>query len=186
MREQFWLLPSGEDGRSLRATVFRPADRGRPGTALPRQHPVVVINHGTSEQHDLRFRMPVYYWLSRWFVEQGYIVVLPQRRGHGATGGTLAEGSATAPIPIIPLRPRRRRRHRRRCELSAAQPFVAKSDIVVAGISTGGWASLALPREIQRRTCRHQLLRRSRRPCGRDAQRRLQRAAPNPGRPPLR
>ena len=85
MREQFWLLPSGDASVALRATVFRPAG------GIAERHPLVVINHGTSEANRMSVSMPVYYWLSRWFVDRGFAVVLPQRRGHGATGGTLVE-----------------------------------------------------------------------------------------------
>ena len=142
MREQFWVLPSGEEGYALRATVFRPADLpGKP--ASPR--PLVVINHGTSSATRLSVSMPVYYWLSRWFVDRGYVVVLPQRRGHGATGGPLAEAVGTCSDPD----------HARSGEIAADdieavvdylsdQPFVAPRKAIVVGISTGGWASLAL------------------------------------------
>jgi dienelactone hydrolase len=139
MREQFWLLPSGDKSIALRATVFRPE-----GTMSGR-HPLVVINHGTSEANRMSVSMPVYYWLSRWFVERGYAVVLPQRRGHGATGGRLVESVGNCANPdhyrsgLIAAQ-----------DVSAAvdymarQPFVDPTRILVVGISTGGWASLAL------------------------------------------
>lgn len=142
MREQFWVLPSGEAGYALRATVFRPADP--PGKSAP-PRPLVVINHGTSSATRLSVSMPVYYWLSRWFVDRGYVVALPQRRGHGATGGPLAEAVGTCSDPD----------HARSGEIAAddieavvdyfsSQPFVAARETVVVGISTGGWAALAL------------------------------------------
>ncbi|MFT3731352.1 MAG: CocE/NonD family hydrolase [Hyphomicrobium sp.] len=142
MREQLWILPSGEDGRALRATLFRPAaDPKDPN----KQFPLVVINHGTDEFTRLAVSMPVYYWLSRWFVERGYAVVLPQRRGHGATGGSLSEAVGTCANPD----------HYVSGNIAAddiaatinymtAQPFIAKHGTIVAGISTGGWASLAV------------------------------------------
>lgn len=149
MREQLWMLPSGTAGVALRATVFRPvishaiAAPAPASIEIPR--PLVVINHGTSELTRESTGMPVYYWLSRWFVDRGYIVVLPQRRGHGATGGDLAEGGDSCSNPD----------HYRAGQVAAddidavvdymsGQPFVAKSSTVVVGISTGGWASLAL------------------------------------------
>ena len=46
MREQLWILPSGEAGRDMRATVFRP-DADPSGTE--KRRPLVVINHGTDE-----------------------------------------------------------------------------------------------------------------------------------------
>jgi dienelactone hydrolase len=139
MREQLWLLPSGDNSIALRATVFRPA------STLTQRFPLVVINHGTSEASRLSVSMPVYYWLSRWFVDRGYAVVLPQRRGHGSTGGELVEsvGSCADPDHF-------------QSGLTAAddvgaavdfmthQPFVDPTRILVVGVSTGGWASLAL------------------------------------------
>jgi dienelactone hydrolase len=141
MREQLWILPSGEEGRSLRATLFQPdVDPKDPH----KQFPLVVINHGTDESTRLAVSMPVYYWLSRWFVERGYAVILPQRRGHGATGGALSEAIGTCAKP----------NHYESGNIAAndiaatinymtAQPFIAKHGAIVAGISTGGWASLA-------------------------------------------
>ncbi len=142
MREQLWILPSGENGRALRATLFRPdADPAAPDKTFP----LVVINHGTDESTRLAVSMPVYYWLSRWFVERGYAVLLPQRRGHGATGGVLSEAIGTCAHPD----------HYESGNIAAddiaaainymtAQPFIAKHGAIVAGISTGGWASLAI------------------------------------------
>jgi dienelactone hydrolase len=142
MRERLWLVPSGDPKIQLRATVFRPEESS---AGSPRQRPLVVINHGTDELTRLSVSMPVYYWLSRWFVDRGYVVVLPQRRGHGATGGELAESVGTcetadhyvsgqiAADDIAAT-----------IEYMIGQDFVAPRNVVVVGISTGGWASLAL------------------------------------------
>lgn len=144
MREQFWMVPSGEAGRYLRATVFRPEEPDGSQAGIGRPRPLVIINHGTAESTRMAVSMPVYYWLSRWFVDRGYIVVLPQRRGHGATGGMLSEGVGNCANPD----------HYQSGQVAADDisavvsyfqtlPFVAQTDVVVAGISTGGWASLA-------------------------------------------
>lgn len=148
MREQFWILPSGDPARSLRATVFRPQDDDdgeNTGNEQNTQRPLVVINHGTSSATRLSVAMPVYYWLSKWFVDRGYVVVVPQRRGHGATGGELEELVGTCANPD----------HARSGEIAAddieavinymtREPDIASHATVVVGISTGGWASLAL------------------------------------------
>jgi dienelactone hydrolase len=146
LREQLWIVPGGDPKVALRATVFRPTEDGgaRRGKAnTPR--PLVVINHGSDETTREAVSMPVFYWLSKWFVDRGYVVVLPQRRGHGATGGDLAEGRDTCANP-----------DHYAAGLAAAddieavlrymaeQPFINPSRMVVAGVSTGGWASLAL------------------------------------------
>jgi dienelactone hydrolase len=139
MREQLWLVPGGDAAVALRATVFRPAG------AITERHPLVVINHGTSESNRMSVSMPVYYWLSRWFIDRGFAVVLPQRRGHGATGGTLVESVGDCAHPD----------HYRSgviaaqdvgaaVDFMARQPFVDPTRVLVVGVSTGGWASLAL------------------------------------------
>lgn len=140
MREQFWLVPGGDPKVPLRATVFRPAE-----AIAPVRHPLVMINHGSDAFTREAVAMPVFYWLSRWFVERGYVVLLPQRRGHGATGGDLAEGRDTCANPD----------HLASGQAAAddieaalrfmqGQSFVDASRLVVAGVSTGGWAALAL------------------------------------------
>lgn len=145
MREQLWMMPSGLPGLALRATLFRPDDNAPVPAGTAKRRPLVVINHGTSESTRQSVGMPIYFWLSRWFVERGYVVVLPQRRGHGATGGELAEGrdscsqpnhhaagqSAADDIEGV-------------VDYMAQQDFIAAGETIVAGISTGGWASLAL------------------------------------------
>jgi dienelactone hydrolase len=146
LREQLWIVPGGDAKVPLRATVFRPPeDSGaRKGSGSGRR-PLVVINHGSDETTREAVSLPVFYWLSKWFVDRGYVVVLPQRRGHGATGGDLAEGRDTCANP-----------DHYAAGLAAAddieavlrymaeQPFIDPALMVVAGVSTGGWGSLAL------------------------------------------
>src|SRR5262245_607381 len=145
MREQFWLLPGADPNVPLRATVFRPAGSVGEGAAGLLRQPLVMINHGSDAFTREAVSLPVFYWLSRWFVERGYVVVLPQRRGHGATGGDLAEGRDTCANPD----------HLASGQAAAddieaalrfmqRQSFVDPARLVVAGVSTGGWAALAL------------------------------------------
>ncbi|MGE3914660.1 MAG: dienelactone hydrolase family protein [Hyphomicrobiaceae bacterium] len=138
LREQLWVVPGGDAATPLRATLFRPASDGR-------RQPLVVINHGSDAATREAVAMPVFYWLSRWFVARGYAVLVPQRRGHGATGGEFVEGrdsctrtehfeAAQAAADDIEAAVRFMQR----------QDFVDASRVVVAGTSTGGWASLAV------------------------------------------
>jgi dienelactone hydrolase len=151
LREQLWIVPGADPKVPLRATVFRPPDAASgfaratfKDTSVIRR-PLAVINHGSDEGTREAVSMPVFYWLSKWFVDRGYVVLLPQRRGHGATGGELAEGKDTCAKP----------HHRGAGEAAAddieaalrymaGQAFIEPSRVVVAGVSTGGWASLAL------------------------------------------
>ena len=141
MREQLWIVPGADAAYPLRATLFRPPASPSPKARLP----LVVINHGTDDNTRLSVSMPVYYWLSRWFVERGFAVLLPQRRGHGATGGPLAEAVGNCANP-----------DHLRSGLEAAkdinaavtfmrqQPFIDEQQVIAVGVSSGGWASLAL------------------------------------------
>jgi dienelactone hydrolase len=146
LREQFWIVPGADREIPLRATLFRPSQTGsRAAAPGDVRRPLVVINHGSDETTREAVSLPVVYWLSKWFVDRGYVVVLPQRRGHGATGGEMAEGKDTCANPD----------HRAAglaaaadieavVRYMAAQPFVDPSHVIVAGVSTGGWAALAL------------------------------------------
>jgi len=140
MREQLWIVPGGDPATPLRATVFRPAD-----DVTTVRRPLAVINHGSDASTREAVSMPVFYWLSRWFVSRGYVVLVPQRRGHGATGGDFAEGQDSCSRPD----------HWAAAQSAAddieaavrfmsRQSFVDGQHVVVAGTSTGGWASLAV------------------------------------------
>lgn len=142
MREQLWVLPSGDQKSPMRATLFRPA---QDSSAALTKLPLVVINHGTDDATRLAVSMPVYYWLSRWFVERGYAVVLPQRRGHGATGGPLSESVGTCAQPDHFASGNAAADDiEAAIDFMTSQPFIAPKGAIVIGISTGGWASLAL------------------------------------------
>jgi len=144
MREQFWLLPGADPQVPLRATVFQPTEASAEAGARVRRA-LVMINHGSDAFTREAVAMPVFYWLSRWFVDRGYVVVLPQRRGHGATGGDLAEGHDTCANPDH-LGSGQAAADDIEAALGfmAGQSFIDASRLVVAGVSTGGWAALAL------------------------------------------
>ena len=138
-RRQAWLVPSAQPGVLMRTTVFRP-----PG---PGPFPLVIINHGTTQNAERRrlMALPQFETLSRWFVQHGFAVAVPERPGHGATGGIYREdqggcddadfaraGFGAADSIAAALAYLR------------AQPFVRRSGAIMAGQSAGGWATLAL------------------------------------------
>jgi dienelactone hydrolase len=138
-RRQLWLIPSSLPGVAMHATVLRPPGAG--------SFPLMVMNHGSTQSAERRIEMPLptYHALSMWFVQHGYVVVLPMRPGHGETGGRYLEdqkgcddadyqtaGQATAVSIEAAI------------TYMTRQPFVRRNGVVVVGQSAGGWGALAL------------------------------------------
>ncbi|MCQ3943300.1 MAG: peptidase [Alphaproteobacteria bacterium] len=142
MRRQLWLVPSQDTSVLMRTLVFRPPGAG--------PFPLVIINHGSVQSAEMRAKLvhAEFRAASQWFVARGYAVALPQRPGHGETGGPYFEtnspaggcdnadyrraGLATADTIEAVIR------------FFARQPFVKRAGIVVVGHSAGGWGALAL------------------------------------------
>src|SRR5262249_16339147 len=86
-RNQSCLVPSPEPSLLMHTAVFRPQGPG--------PFPLVVINHGSTQNEARRANYPLPAWdfedISLWFVARGYAVVIPQRPGHGDTGGPYLE-----------------------------------------------------------------------------------------------
>ena len=138
LREQEWRIP-GPGGALMDATVFRPRGEERA--------PLVVVNHGSPVDAAERLLMsrPRLMPIASYFVARGYVVVLPLRRGYGATGGHWAEtyggcdrpdylgaGLATAADIAAAI------------DFMSSQPFIAAERTIVVGQSAGGWGTLAL------------------------------------------
>jgi dienelactone hydrolase len=139
IRQQSWLIPAQDLSTMMWTTVFRPPGAG--------PFPLAVINHG-STQNELRragYAAPQYTVLTEWLVAHGYAVAVPQRPGHGKTGGTYYEdqgGCANADFRKAGLNTA--------ASITAAigfmirQPFIRKNGAVAIGQSAGGWGVLAL------------------------------------------
>ncbi len=138
LRRQLWLLPSGEPGVLMRTTLYRP-----PG---PGPFRLLVMNHGTTQNAERRrmLKAPAFTTLSQWFVRRGFAVAVPQRPGHGETGGVYREDQGGCRDADFA-----RAGHGAADSIAAAvaflttQRFVRRTGVVVAGQSAGGWAALA-------------------------------------------
>jgi dienelactone hydrolase len=141
MREQLWMVPGADPAVPLRTTVFKPQDEA---SQSPLRRPLAVINHGSEEGREAT-SMPVFYWLSRWFVERGYVVVLPQRRGYGATGGEAKEAKDNCSDPDhFTAGMEAADDIEGALRFMRTQDFIDPARIAVVGVSTGGWGALAL------------------------------------------
>ena len=141
LRQQTWLVPSQQPGLAMHTTVFRPPGAG--------PFPLVVINHGSTASEAARAERapPLFLPATEFFVQRGYAVAVPQRPGHGETGGPYLEGNYGPGCAAAD--------YRRSGEATAdsiaaaiaymtAQPFVRRVPVLVVGQSAGGWGALAL------------------------------------------
>jgi dienelactone hydrolase len=141
-RKQQWLVPSPDQDITAHAVLFRPAGDG--------PFPLAVIAHASTQNALRRAQspQPEYRALSAWLVGRGFAVLVPERPGHGATGGRYLEdqggcddanysraGYATADSIAAALGYLRE------------QPFIRKDGAVILGHSAGGWGALALASE---------------------------------------
>jgi dienelactone hydrolase len=138
-RQQPWLLPTPEASKLAHAFLFRP-----PGDGPFR---LAVIAHASTENALRRAQMeePEYRALVAFLVARGFAVLVPERLGHGATGGTYLEdqggcenadydnsGRQTAMQIAFAEEAMRR------------QAFIRRDGVVVIGHSAGGWGALYL------------------------------------------
>ena len=141
-RRQQWLVPSPDPDVAAHAVLFRPAGEG--------PFPLALIAHASTQNAMRRAQMPQpeYRALAAWLVARGYAVLVPERPGHGATGGKYLEdqggcddanysraGYATADSIKAALNYLR------------DESFIRSDGAVILGHSAGAWGALALAGE---------------------------------------
>lgn len=115
----------------LETTVYKPAGEG--------PFPIAVINHGKAfgdPRFQARYRPEV---AARYFVERGYLVLVPMRQGFSKSSGNYvgagcnveSNGRVQAEDVQAAL------------DYATALPYADKQNIVVVGQSHGGWTTLA-------------------------------------------
>ena len=115
----------------------------------PGRHPLALLTHGTSEKEEDRRQVTPWAQLGQalWFARRGYTVLVVVRRGYGHSGGkqdgaysacgargdtfeTIGETSADDLRSAV--------------KFAASLPQVDSNIVVSAGVSTGGFAQVAL------------------------------------------
>lgn len=138
-RMQAWLVPSPDPDYASHAVLYRPSGDG--------PFRLAVIAHASTQNTLLRAMMPQpqYRPLAALLVARGFAVLVPERPGHGATGGKYLEdqdgcdgadyvrsGRATAEEIAVATTYLR------------GQSFIRREGTVILGHSAGGWGALAL------------------------------------------
>ena len=139
LRQQRWQLPTPMSPKTAHAFLYRPRGDG--------PFRLAVIAHASTENALRRAQMPQpeYRSLAAFLVARGFAVLVPERLGHGATGGGYLEdqggcenadysnsGHETAVQIALAERAMR------------GQAFIRKDGVVVIGHSAGGWGALDL------------------------------------------
>lgn len=139
LRMQPWRVPTPLPDVASHALLYRPPGEG--------PFRLAVIAHATTQNVLRRAQMkpPEYRALAAFLVARGLAVLVPERPGHGATGGKYLEdqggcdeadyaasGRATGGAIAEAMHFMRR------------QSFIKPDGVVIVGHSAGGWGALAL------------------------------------------
>jgi dienelactone hydrolase len=140
-------VPTPDAATFSHALLFRPQGEG--------PFPVAVIAHASVENEIQRAQMrePEYARLALALVARGFAVLVPQRPGHGATGGPYLEGQGGCDAPdYLRAAQATGRAISMTLDFLRTQSFARKNDAVIVGHSAGGFGALALaqrdPRDI--------------------------------------
>lgn len=117
----------------------------RPAADAPAR--LVVINHGSPPNSAVRPRMQpgrCDTQAAQWFLERGYVVAFPLRRGYGATGGEWAESYGPCErADYFHAGLETARDINAAVEGLTRLPFVRPDGVVIVGQSAGGWGTIA-------------------------------------------
>jgi dienelactone hydrolase len=141
-RVQQWLVPTPLPDRPARAVLFRPFGEG--------PFRLAVIAHATTQNVLRRVQMPQpeYRALAGFLVARGFAVLVPERLGHGSTGGDYLEDQGGCDEADYARSGRATADEiRKAMDYMRGQSFIRKDGAVIVGHSAGGWGALALAGE---------------------------------------
>jgi dienelactone hydrolase len=123
---------------NLEATLYRPSGPG--------PFPLLVLSHGTSRNPRQRAGRRLRYDAQSWeFVSMGFAVVIPMRRGYGHSEGEYAENEGLCDNShFYHAGLESAKDLRATIQYVSALPGIDGSRVVLAGHSSGGFASLIL------------------------------------------
>lgn len=128
----------GTRQRELVATTYMPDGAG--------PFPLIVLSHGNPPNARDRVKVGRYRKITqiREFVRMGFAVIVPIRRGYGATGGTFAEDGGSCKRPdFVAAGDAAAQDLLATIAFADTLPQVDKARVILVGQSAGGFASLA-------------------------------------------
>ena len=140
-------MPTQDQITPSRAILFRPPGKG--------PFRIAVIAHASTQNRLARAQMPQpeYPALAAALVAKGFAVLVPQRLGHGKTGGPYLEDQEGCDNAEYAMSARTTAEEiATALAFIRAQSFARKDASVIIGHSAGGWGALALtdrsPRDV--------------------------------------
>ncbi len=120
---------------TLEANIYRPDDS--------EQHPLIIFNHGRPGATRIKENTPAEFYPIpvSWFVDRGFVVVVPLRRAYGKSDGADMETSN----PFNPYRVGMAGADDIKAVIAFMKnkPYADSKRIVLAGLSCGGLVSIA-------------------------------------------
>ena len=132
-------IPSPATGVAMHAALYLPAGKG--------PFHLVVINHASEEDANRRALMepPSFPVATGWFLDRGYAVLLPERPGHGATGGPYLEAQGSCDdADYVAAGNGAADSIEAAIDYAVRDPAIRRDGVIVVGNSAGGWGALAL------------------------------------------
>jgi dienelactone hydrolase len=139
-REREIVIPWVQAGHGLDALLVY--------VDLPGKHPLVVMTHGSARKVEDHARVSPWAQLPQalWFARRGWVVLVVVRRGYGASGGE-PDGKYAGRCPETSYQAAGEYAAddlRRAIDYARELPEVDATRILVTGVSTGGFATVAL------------------------------------------
>ncbi len=132
-------MPTQDQITPSRAVLFRPVGKG--------PFRLAIIAHASTQNRLARAQMPrpEYPALAAALVARGFAVLVPQRLGHGKTGGPYLEDQEGCEAAEYAMSARTTAESiTTALAFMRTQSFVRKDASVIVGHSAGGWGALAL------------------------------------------
>jgi len=116
---------------------------------LPGRHPLVVLTHGTSNEPDVRAHLTPWgqFPQAEWFAERGYVAIVVVRSGYGRSGGqqdSTNGGCGARAGSFYQTGEASADDLRAVMDFARSLPEVDGDTMLSAGVSTGGFAQVAL------------------------------------------
>jgi dienelactone hydrolase len=141
--QQLWWIPVEIVGETAHQPLLETVVYAPPG---PGPFPLAIINHGKpTPGSNLHLMRPGFDAAAHWFVDRGFIVAVPLRRGYGRSEGAVADMAGTcATLNYMATAKQTALDIEAVIRFMTRQSNVEESNVVVVGHSHGGFGALGV------------------------------------------